>query len=339
MKIFCIAAIIILVHVLNASDSLERCVTAYQKVIIDTDAGADDALAILLALKYEQSVIDGDFKILAITCVYGNTYLNNVEQNVLKTLTIAGRNDIPVYSGNRKPLIYNFTASDYFGKDGFGDFEFDKKLITTVNKTKHASQAIIDLVKQYPGEVTIICIGPMTNLATAMILEPDLSKYIKDIFVMGGSVKGVGNKSPNVEYNFSMDPESNFLVLNSTTQTSNTLIPWETSSTNAISLEWRQDVFGKFNSSTVTFLNNAERISLAVANAWHPADAITVAIMIWPEIILGSALKNVYPVVDGIARGSLLVDYTECTDRIKNIKIVQNYNVQQFLDKLLYYFH
>ncbi|KAK2589328.1 hypothetical protein KPH14_007876 [Odynerus spinipes] len=335
MTTCCIAFIIILLHALSSNT---RYAVAHEKVIIDTDAGADDALGILLALAHEKSTTNEDFKILAITCVYGNTYLNNVEQNVLKTLTIAGRSDVPVYSGNHKPLVYNFTASDYFGKDGLGDFEFDKQIIGTINRTKHASLAIIDLVKQYPGEVTIICLGPVTNIATAIILEPNFLKYVKNIFIMGGSVNGIGNQKPSVEYNFSMDPESNFIVLNSTTQTPSTLLPWETCSTGAISLEWRNNVFGKLNSSTVTFLNKAESISLNKESAWHPADVITVATMIWPDIILQSTVKNVYPVVDGIARGSVLVDYTESTGRTKNAKIVQEYNVEKFQDILLHYF-
>lgn len=334
MKICCIALITILLYAVSFNT---RYVVAHEKVIIDTDAGADDALGILLMVEHEKRAVNENFKILAITCVYGNTYLNNVEQNVLKTLTIANKTDIPVYSGNQKPLIYNFTAGNYFGNDGFGDFEFDKQLTAKINRTKHASLAIIDLVKQYPGEVTIVCLGPVTNIATAIILEPNFLKYVKNIFIMGGSVNGVGNKKPNVEYNFDMDPESNFIVLNSTIKTPSVLVPWETCK-DVLSLEWRKNVFGKLESSTVKFLNKAERISLSQDNAWQPADAITVATMIWSNLITQSTLKNVYPVVDGTGRGSILVDYAESTDRAKNTKIVQKINKEIFEYILLCHF-
>ncbi|KAF7387513.1 hypothetical protein HZH68_013190 [Vespula germanica] len=334
MKIYYITFIIILYCKL-AFDI--RYVTARNSVIIDTDPGSDDALAILLALAYEKSNYE-DFKILAITCTYGNTYLENVEKNVLKTLEIANRSDIPVYSGSQKPLIYNFTASNYFGKDGLGDFKFDRNITGKINRTKHASMAIIDMVKQYPDEITIICLGPLTNIATAIILEPNLQNYVKNIFIMGGSVAGIGNFKPNVEYNFGKDPESNFISLNSTTKIPVILIPWDICFPYNISLEWRHNVFGKLNSTMVDFLNKAERIALNSMVKWCPIDAIAVATMIWPSFILKSTLKNIYPIIDGAGRGSVLVDYEESTDRIKNAKIIQEYDMVMFKDKLLHYF-
>ncbi|XP_047362816.1 probable uridine nucleosidase 2 isoform X1 [Vespa velutina] len=334
MKIYYITFIIILYCKL-AFDV--RCVTARNSVIIDTDPGSDDALAILLALAYEKSSSE-DFKVLAITCTYGNTYLENVEKNVLKILEIADRSDIPVYSGSKKSLIYNFTASNYFGKDGLGDFEFDKNITGKINRTKHASMVIVDMAKQYPDEITIICLGPLTNIATAIILEPNLQDYVKNIFIMGGSVAGIGNFKPNVEYNFGNDPESNFISLNSTTKTPVILIPWDVCLSYKISLEWRYNVFGKLNSTMVDFLNKAERIALNSTVEWCPIDTIAVATVIWPAFILKSTLKNIYPVIDGTGRGSILVDYAESTDRIKNAKIIQEYDMVMLKDKLLHYF-
>lgn len=85
-------------------------------------------------------------------------------------------------------------------------------------------------------EITIICLGPLTNIATAIILEPNLQDYVKNIFIMGGSVAGIGNFAPNVEYNFGKDPESNFISLNSTTKTPVILIPWDVCLSYKISL-------------------------------------------------------------------------------------------------------
>ncbi|KAI4485578.1 hypothetical protein M0802_012700 [Mischocyttarus mexicanus] len=334
MKIYYITFIIILYFKL-AFDV--RYVAARNSVIIDTDPGSDDALAILLALAYEKSS-NGDFKVLAITCTYGNTYLENVEKNVLKILEIANRSDIPVYSGSKKSLLYNFTTTNYFGKDGFGDFEFDKNITGKINRTKHASMAIIDMVKQYPDEITIICLGPLTNLATAIIMEPNLQDYVKNIFIMGGSVAGVGNWMPNIEFNFFNDPESNFIAINSTTRTPIVLLPWEVCVNHEISLEWRKNVFGKLNSSIVDYFNKAERIALKSMKTWCPTDAITMAALIWPNFIIKSTLKNVYPVIDGTGRGSILVDYIESTGRLKNTKIIQEYNITMFQRELLHYF-
>ncbi|XP_015187490.1 PREDICTED: probable uridine nucleosidase 2 [Polistes dominula] len=334
MKMYYITFIIILYFKL-AFDV--RYVGARSSVIIDTDPGSDDALAILLALAHEKSS-NGDFQVLAITCTYGNTYLENVEINVLKILQIANRTDIPVYSGSKKSLMYNYTSTDYFGKDGLGDFQFDENITGKINRTKHASMAMIDLVKQFPGEITIICIGPLTNLATAIIMEPNLQDYVKNIIVMGGSVAGIGNFMPNVEFNFFSDPESNFIAINSTTRTPIVLLPWEVCVNHEISLKWRKNVFGKLNSTMVNFINKAERIALQSMTKWCPTDAITMAAVIWPGFIIKSILKNVYPVVDGTARGSILVDYIESTGRLKNTKIIQEYNITMFQRELLNYF-
>ncbi|XP_043487407.1 probable uridine nucleosidase 2 [Polistes fuscatus] len=334
MKIYYITFIIILYFQLSFDI---RYVAARHSVIIDTDPGSDDALAILLALAHEKSS-NGDFKVLAITCTYGNTYLENVEINVLKILEIANRSDIPVYSGSKKSLMYNFTSTNFFGKDGLGDFKFDKNITGKINRTKHASMAIIDMVKQYPDEITIICLGPLTNLATAIIMEPNLQDYVRNIFIMGGSVAGVGNSMPNVEFNFFNDPESNFIAINSTTRTPAVLLPWEVCVDHEISLDWRKNVFGKLNSTMVDFFNKAERIAIQSMSKWCPTDAIAMAAVIWPGFIIKSTLKNVYPVVDGTARGSILVDYIESTGRLKNTKIIQEYNISMFQHRLLYYF-
>ncbi|XP_033232125.1 uncharacterized protein LOC117183076 [Belonocnema kinseyi] len=309
-----------------------------RKLIIDTDAGSDDALAILLALKYEAAYKE-NIKIIAITCTYGNTEEENVEKNILKTLTIAKRNGIPVYGGAKKPLLRNFNGSKVYGKDGLGDFEFTEEITAKIDRSKHASLALIDLVKLNSGEINIITLGSLTNLALAITIDSTFMNHVDELFIMGSSVSGFGNECPNVEFNFAADPESNFIVMNSIKKPC-ILLPWETVYNCNPGKEWRTNVFGKLNSSSVIFLNKAEAVFFCLSNnsIWTGVDGLAIAIAIWPEIVKKYVTTNVTPVYDGAARGSVLVDYFNLTRNTPNAKIVQEYDLELYKAKLLQYF-
>ncbi|XP_076631399.1 uncharacterized protein LOC143346799 [Colletes latitarsis] len=326
MKIYIKCIAIIFFYVVIGS---VRSNNVKQKVIIDTDAGADDAAAILLTLKSKPK----EFEVIAITCSYGNTYVGNVVENVLKILTVANRSDIPVYKGAQKALLKEYKPSNYFGSDGLGDFNFTEKITAKLDKTKHAAVALVDLVNQYPAQIIILSIGPSTNIATAIALDPLFLKHLKSHIILGSSVSGIGNISPNVEFNFYQDPESNYIVLNN--NKISTLLSWETVINNNVPLDWRINTLGKINSTIVNFLNNADRKTISKHNEWSPADAMAAAVMIWPELIKTFTITNVSPVIDGMARGSVLVDYINSTGKPKNVKIVQTFNTTAFQELLL----
>ncbi|XP_051168832.1 uncharacterized protein LOC127286443 [Leptopilina boulardi] len=307
-----------------------------RKFIIDTDAGGDDAIAILLALNYEAMHKD-EIEIIAITCTHGNTKEKNVEKNVLKILTVAKRADIPVYGGAERALINHYKGIPFFGNDGLGDFEFTEEIIAKVDKSSLAAVALINLIKLHPGEVTIIALGPVTNLALATRLESAFIENVGELIIMGSSVAGIGNEMPNVEFNFAIDPESNFIVMNSTKKPC-ILFPWDTALNSRIDKKWRTEVFGQLNSSSVKFLNKVEAIYMPKAKSWSSVDTVTVAIAIWPNLIKKSIITNVTPVFDGAAKGSVLVDYRNSTGKPKNAKIIQSFDIELFKEKLLLYF-
>lgn len=332
-KIYVFGILVVFGHILIAVRSDH---SAPGKLIIDTDAGADDAAAILLILKAEEQFLKNQFETIAITCTYGNTRVDNVVQNVLKTLTIANRGDIPVYRGADKSLLYEYIPETYFGEDGFGDFNFTEHIIGSVITSHHAALEMVNLAKKYPGQVTLLALGPLTNVAIAITLDPSFISRLKNLVIMGASVAGVGNKSPNVEFNFAHDPESNFIVLNSTDVNPAILLPWETVKLTSATKEWRINTLGKLNSRISNFLNNAERISLIdMGERWNAADPMTAAILVLPKLIRKNITTNVYPVVDGIARGSILVDSTDLTQRPKNTIIVQEIDKSAYLSLLL----
>ena len=178
-----------------------------RRLIIDTDPGIDDALAIFLALK------SPELKVEAITPVAGNVPLDLTLPNALKLLEISGRTDIPVAAGAARPLARQLvTAAHVHGNNGLGGVEFPAPKIKPIAAS--ASQLIRRIVRQSPGEVSIVAIGPLTNLALALREDPQLASQIRGITIMGGSLSG-GNITPAAEFNSYVDPEAAQVVYRS----------------------------------------------------------------------------------------------------------------------------
>jgi pyrimidine-specific ribonucleoside hydrolase len=177
------------------------------RVIIDTDPGVDDALALLLALR------SPELKIEALTPVAGNVPLDLTLPNALRMLEIAGRTDIPVAAGARAPLLRRLVTATYaHGENGLGGAVFPEP--TTKPVAMPAAEMICEIVRKYPGEVTLIGIGPLTNIATALNADPALAGMVRALVMMGGSLSG-GNVTPAAEFNLYVDPEAARIVFQS----------------------------------------------------------------------------------------------------------------------------
>lgn len=176
------------------------------KIILDTDPGIDDAMAIFFA--FQSPEID----VLGLTTVYGNVPVEMAAQNALTLVELAGKN-IPVCKGVGRPWIGPKSNYAHFvhGDDGFGNINFpaakDAKL-----DPRSSAQFIVDMARQYPGEVTIVAIGPLGNLALALRLEPELPKLIKGVSIMGGAAFVPGNVTPVAEANIWNDAHAADIV-------------------------------------------------------------------------------------------------------------------------------
>jgi inosine-uridine nucleoside N-ribohydrolase len=178
-----------------------------QKIIIDTDPGVDDAFALLMAMRSRE------LNILAITAVAGNVPLDFTLPNALRLVEIAGRTDIPVASGAASPLIRRLITAAYaHGENGLAGVEFPAP--TTRPVKEPAAVLISRLVRENQGEITIVGLGPLTNLALVLRQEPEVAKMIPRIVLMGGSLSG-GNVTPAAEFNFYADPEAASIVFDS----------------------------------------------------------------------------------------------------------------------------
>src|SRR5882672_5838108 len=177
------------------------------RVIIDTDPGVDDALALLLAMR------SPELKIEAITPVAGNVPLELTLPNALRLVEIAGRTDIPVAAGARAPLVRRLVTATYaHGENGLGGAVFPEPTIKPV--AEPAAEYIRRIVRKHPHEVALITLGPLTNIATALNSDPELAGLIRGLTMMGGSLSG-GNITPAAEFNIYVDPEAARIVFQS----------------------------------------------------------------------------------------------------------------------------
>jgi purine nucleosidase len=178
------------------------------RMIFDGDPGIDDALALLYVLKHENAELVG------ITTVGGNITLDNTTRNALKILEITDNEDIPVARGIGKPLLRaNRSEGEVHGKDGLGNSNLPSPKITEIEE--HAVDFIIRKIMENPKEITLVPVGPLTNIAVAVIKEPRLKDYVKEVVIMGGAVTTFGNITPESEFNIFTDPEAAKIVFES----------------------------------------------------------------------------------------------------------------------------
>jgi purine nucleosidase len=179
---------------------------APRRVIIDTDPGVDDAMAILLALN------SPELKVEALTVVPGNVDSQQGLENALKIVSLAKRCDIPVARGAHHPLNQKLITAQYWhGKNGLADVELPP---SNCEADSHfGPDLIIETVHKYPHEVTLIPVGPLTNIALAVSKDPSIVGLVKDIVIMGGSISG-GNVDGAAEANIYNDPEAASIVFN-----------------------------------------------------------------------------------------------------------------------------
>jgi pyrimidine-specific ribonucleoside hydrolase len=178
-----------------------------RRVIIDTDPGTDDALAIFLALK------SPELKVEALTAVAGNVPLSLTLPNALRLVEIAGRTDVPVAAGASQPLVRELITATYaHGENGLGGVQFPDPKTKPVPES--GPELIRKMVRNSPGAISLIAIGPLTNLALAFRSDPQLPRMIPNLTLMGGSLSG-GNVSPAAEFNIYVDPEAAAFVFRS----------------------------------------------------------------------------------------------------------------------------
>lgn len=177
-----------------------------RRIIIDTDPGTDDALALLLALR------SPEVRVEAITVSAGNVIGEQGLENARRLVSFAGRCEVPVVGGARRPLAQPLVTAEFWhGANGLAGIDLPESGCAA--DTRFAPHAIVELVRRYPGEITLVPVGPLTNIAMAMAIDPGIVPLVREVVLMGGALDD-GNVTPVAEANIYGDPEAAAAVFN-----------------------------------------------------------------------------------------------------------------------------
>jgi purine nucleosidase len=295
-------------------------------LLIDTDPGVDDALALLMAFN------DSRHDIVGLTIAAGNVGLAHTVSNALKLCEVAGRDDIPVHAGCNAPLLHPAPDAGYVhGQDGFGDVGYEPARRRP--EAEHAAQAILRLSHQHAGKLLLVALGPLTNVALALKLDPTLPERIGRLVVMGGAVTGHGNITPAAEFNVYFDPEAAHIVFGAFARYD--LSDWEATVAHGLHHEtvvrWLQA-----DTARATFY---ERISRRTrewsadrrGDYWHSADALAMAYALEPEGALEMLERPLAVALEGPhGRGATIVDWNRQTGCPDQARILMRYDQARF---------
>ena len=302
-----------------------------RKFLIDTDTASDDAVAMCMALRHP------DIDVVGFTVVAGNVPLDQAVQNALYTVELCGATT-PVYAGASEPLARDLeTAQNVHGQDGMGDIGLDLQGRTPAEGW--APQFIVDTIRAYPGEITLVAIGPLTNFAIALLWAPDIAEKVDRVVIMGGTGEhGPGNVSPTAEFNFWVDPEAVRVVLRSGMPVE--LVGWDISTTSAVVTEQRRDELRALQSELADFSMDIQATLQAYAfeetrlDGPDFPDPIAVAHAIDPAPATSEFLGVDIAIGPDPMRGTLIVDHYGFAQMKPNATIVTHYPEDTFFAML-----
>jgi purine nucleosidase len=301
-----------------------------KQIVIDCDPGVDDAAAIMMAYAHPEIAIK------AITTVSGNVSVSQTTINALKVLDLIDARSIPVFAGASSPLLGSSNDASFFhGLDGLGDLNFPESVRTVENDP--ACLALINLAKESPGELSLIAIGPLSNLALALRIDPDLPSYYKELVIMGGAYLGKGNTDnfPS-EFNVFSDPEAAAVVFEKWPML--TMVSWEATLDHSLPYTFVEQISQYDNPRSEFLVKIMKRMNLIIKenfnkNVCFTADPLAMAVMIEPEIVLKSIEKFVQVELTGkFTRGMTVVDWFGASGEEPNARIIQKINLDRFIE-------
>ena len=287
-----------------------------RKIIIDTDPGQDDAVAILLALASPQ-----DVTVLGITAVAGNVPLALTARNARIICELAGRTDIPVFAGCAAPLVRTLvTAEHVHGKTGMDGPQMDAP--TMPLQDRHAVDFIIETLRtEPPGTVTLCPLGPLTNIATAFRNAPDIIPRVQEIVLMGGAYFEVGNITPAAEFNIYVDPEAAQIVFRAGVKL--TIMPLDVTHkvlTTAARVQAFRDLGTRVGDMVAAWTDFFERFDIEkYGSGGAPLhDPCVIAYLIDPALFSGRQVNVEVETVSDLTLGMTVADWWGVTNRKPN---------------------
>jgi purine nucleosidase len=298
-----------------------------RKIIIDTDPGQDDAVAILLALA------SPELELLGITCVAGNVPLALTARNARVVCELAGRPDVKVFAGCDRPLKRTLvTAEHVHGKSGLDGADLPDPSMPL--QSAHAVDFLIEtLRRESPGSVTLVPIGPLTNIATALARAPDVAGRIGRIVLMGGAYFEVGNITPAAEFNIFVDPEAAEIVFRAGAPI--TMVPLDVTH-RALTTRPRVEAFralpGRAGAAVAGWTDFFERFDKEkYGSEGAPLhDPCTIAWLLRPDLFTGREINVEIETEGRLTLGMTVADYWRVTDRPANVTFLRDIDAEGF---------
>ncbi|NBU60704.1 MAG: nucleoside hydrolase [Actinobacteria bacterium] len=301
-----------------------------QKMWIDTDTASDDAVALILALKSKTT------EVLGISIVAGNVPIDLGVQAALYTLEMCGAKT-PVHVGAHKPLVRNFSsAQNVHGTDGMGDIGL--KLSGRKPTSTHAISEMIATFRARPNEIDLVTLGPLTNIALVLSIEPQFAKWVRRCVIMGGTGALPGNVTVASEFNVWADPEAARIVFDSELPLE--MVGWDVSVADAVisdELAVEMSNLGKLGNFAMTIQRQVREFCRTETklDGFDLPDPIAMAVALDSSIVESEIKKHVRVNLGfGDTRGQTMVDHLNTVNKSDNCRVVLRVNRQKFIAML-----
>ena len=300
--------------------------TAKIPLLIDTDPGVDDALALLMAFN------DTAHDVVGLTIAAGNVGLQHTVRNALKLCEVAGRSEVPVFAGCAAPLLHpSPDAADVHGLDGFGDTGYTPAAHGA--QAEHAALAILRLSHEYAGRLLLVTLGPLTNVAVALKLDPTLPQRVARLVVMGGAASAHGNLTPAAEFNVAFDPEAAHLVFQAFPQFD--VADWEATLAHGLHHRRVEQWLAAPSPRAAFYETISRQTRLWSADRRgdhrHSADALARAMALHPDGATELVERPLAVELAGtLTRGATVTDWNRQTGRPDNARLLLRYDQARF---------
>jgi purine nucleosidase len=301
-------------------------------IVIDTDPGQDDAVAILVALASPE-----DLDVLAITTVAGNVPLDKTLTNALALVELAGRTDVPVYRGSVRPMVNELVTAEYVhGPTGLDGADLPPPSLREARG--HAVDHIVELLRSRGEPVTVCTLGPLTNVALALVKEPEIARWIDQLVMMGGGFFEGGNTTPTAEFNIYVDPHAAHVVLTSGIPI--VMMPLDVTH-KAITTPQRRERFRDLGTSAgdavagmLGFYDRFDKNKYGLEGGpLH--DPTVIAYLLSPELFEGKEVSVDIETAPGPTQGMTIVDWWGVTGRASNAMVMNEIDDDSFYDLLV----
>lgn len=299
-----------------------------KRILIDTDPGIDDALAILLALASPEIQLEG------LTIVHGNCSRQAGTENALSILEQAQSRRVPVAMGFELPLVQpSLLAPETHGNTGMGYATFPPRVTEPIEQ--HAVDFIIEKVLESPGEITLVAIGPLTNIAVAIRREPRIVEAVKELIIMGGAIRHEGNTTPLAEFNTYVDPHAAHIVYHAGMPT--TLVPLDVTYQCVLSRA-NVDQLLQVNSPISRLVADSTRFYMEFHDEYQQIDGcvindpLALALVFAPDLVDTEELYVDVDIAGGVSMGKTFADFYKMTGKAPNMKVALDVQPDDFID-------